>query len=361
MLNEADYQDAVHHYKNMKGNGHERQRYHALILVHQGYRHREVAEILLVDEDTVGRWVRQYQEQGLGGLKNDGQWGGEHGQREVGPTEVEELKRVLSTEAMVGTRVASGWTSKAVRHLLTERFGVTYSKSGVRKLLAHLGWSSQRGRKLYIRRDPVDQERYEQETQAVLAKYARNGQKVIPLASERSKVYLEGTLGRRWSPIGQQPVVADGARQKRAENLYGAVHLGTGAEVAPFAIDWQDSDATIRWYELLLAACPQGQLLLWQDQAPHHTSEEVEEWLATEPRIKVITFPKYTPEENPKEATWKDLKEEVSHNHWHETLADLRTAIDDYYQAGKKHVVTFLQKFGYRWRQGVIEPLPQTV
>jgi hypothetical protein len=60
---------------------------------------------------------------------------------------------------------------------------------------------------------------------------------------------LEGTLSRRWSPIGQQPVVADGARSKRAENLYGTVHLGTGAEVAPFAIDWQDSDATIQYYQ----------------------------------------------------------------------------------------------------------------
>lgn len=361
MLSETDYQDAVRRYKNMKGNGHERQRSHALLLVHQGYNHREVAEILLVDEDTVGRWVRQYQERGLGGLLNNAQWGGEHGQRELGPAEVEELKRGLGTEAMVGTRVGSGWTSKGVRQLLTERFGVTYSKSGVRKLFAHIGWSYQRGRKLYMRRDPLDQERYEEETQAVLAKYARNGQKVVPLASDQSKVYLEGTLGRRWSPIGQQPVVADGARQKRAENLYGAVHLGTGAEVAPFAIDWQDSDATIRWYELLLDECPQGQLLLWQDQAPHHTSEEVEEWLATQPRIEVLAFPKYTPEENPKEATWKDLKEEVSHHHWHETLADLRTAIDGYYQAGKKHIVTFLQKFGYRWRNGVIELLPQTV
>ena len=67
MLSETDYQEAVRRYKNMKGNGHERQRYHALLLVHQGYSHREVAEILLVDEDTVGRWVRQYQERGLGG------------------------------------------------------------------------------------------------------------------------------------------------------------------------------------------------------------------------------------------------------------------------------------------------------
>lgn len=361
MLSEADYQEAVRRYKNMRVNGHERQRYHALILVHQGYSHREVAEILLVDEDTVGRWVRQYQERGLAGLRNDPQWGGEHGQRELTGEQVEELKRRLGTEAIAGTIVGSGWTNKAVRHLITKRFEVRYSKSGVRKLFAHLGWSYQRGRKLYIRRDPVDQARYEWETQAVLAKYARNGKPVVPLASDQSKVYLEGTLGRRWNPIGQQPVVADGARQKRAENLYGAVHLGTGAEVAPFAIDWQDSDATIRWYELLLEECPQGQILLWQDQAPHHTSEEVAEWLETQSRIEVITFPRYTPEENPKEATWKELKEEVSHHHWYETVAELRTAIDSYYQAGKTHVVNFLQKFGYRWIEGIIEPIPRTV
>ena len=320
-----------------------------------------MGQILLVDEDTIARWVRHYQEEGLRGLTKDGQWGGEHGQRELTEEQGEELKRRLGEEALAGTQVGRGWTTKAVRQLIAERFEGRYRKSGVRKLFAHMGWSYQRGRKLYIRRDPVDQTRYELETQAVLAKYARNGQPVVPLASDQSKVYLEGTLGRRWNPIGQQPVVADGARQKRAENLYGAVHLGTGAEVAPFAIDWQDSDATIRWYELLLEACPQGQILLWQDQAPHHTSEEVEEWLEAQPRIEVIAFPKYTPEENPKEATWKDLKEEVSHHHWHETLADLRTAIDGYYQAGKQHVVNFLQKFGYRWINGVIEPLPQTV
>jgi transposase len=131
--------------------------------------------------------------------------------------------------------------------------------------------------------------------------------------------------------------------------------------VAPFAIDWQDSDATIRWYELLLDECPQGQILLWQDQAPHPTREEGEDWLAAHQRIAVIAFPTYTPEENPKEATWKDLKEEVSRHHWQETMADLRTAIDGYSQTGKKPVVTFLPKFGYRWSDGVLQPLSQTV
>jgi hypothetical protein len=35
-----------------------------------------------------------------------------------------------------------------------------------------------------------------------------------------------------------------------------------------------------------LAACPQGQILLWQDQAPHPTSEEGEEWWAPRPGSK---------------------------------------------------------------------------
>src|SRR5713101_1621617 len=361
MLREAYYQEAVRRSKNMKVRGHERPRYHALSLVQQGYSYREVGQILMVDEETISRWVRQYQERGLDGLKNDPSWGGEHGQRELSVEQLAGLKRLLREEAMPGTTVGSGWTTKAVRQLIVERFGVKYSKSGVRKVFTQIGWSYQRGRKLYLRRDPEDQARYEMETRAVLAKYARNGKEVVPLASDQSKVYLEGTLARRWNPIGEQPLVADGARRKQAENLSGAVQLGTGAEVAPFAIDWQDSDATIRWYELVLEQCPAGQILLWQDQAPHHTSEEVEDWLEAQPRIEVIAFPKYTPEENPKEATWKDLKEAVSHHHWHETMADLRTAIDGYYQAGKKHVVNFLQKFGYRWVNGVIEPLPQTV
>jgi transposase len=224
MLSDEDYQEAVRRYKNMKVNGHERQRYHALLLVHQGYSYREVGRILLVDEETSRRWVEQYHEQGLGGLRNHRHWGGEHGQRELGPEQVETRQRLLREEAMAGTQVGRGWTNKAVRQLIVERFRVTDSKSGVRKLFAHMGWSYQRGHKLYIRRDPSDQARYELETETVLAKYARNGQPVVPLAGDQSKVYVEGTLSRRWSPIGQQPVVADGARSKRAENLYGAVH-----------------------------------------------------------------------------------------------------------------------------------------
>lgn len=359
MLSPEDYQEALRRYKDKKLNGHERQRYHALLLVTKGYTYRQIADILFVDEETISRWVRLYQEQGLEGLRNHPRWGGGHGQCRLSEEELTQLCQVLEFEARPGTVVGSGWTVRAIRALLEERFQVHYSRRGVRKLMRGLHWSYQRGRKLYIKRSAAEQARFEWETTEALADLATRHVDVPPLAGDQSKVYLEGTVARRWSPMGQQPLIADGARSKAAENLYGAVQLGTGEEVAPFVIDWQDSEATLCWLEPLLAACPRGESVLWLDQAPPHTSEEGEEGLEAQARLRVIHFPADTPEANPQEATWKTLKEEVSHHCWHETKAALRQAVERFYQKTRTHTVNFLETVGYYWHEGKIHSLPQ--
>ncbi len=358
MLNEEDYAQACQRYKDRQTKLPERQRYHALILTTQGYSYRETGRILLVDEESVSEWVTRYQAHGLDGLNNHPGWGGEHHQRFLNAEQLEELKQTLAAEAMPGTKLGSGWTAKAIRKLIRDNYALSYSKSGVRKLLCEMGWSYQRGRKLYIRRSPEEQARFVLETEEVLSKYAASGAQVVPLAGDQSKVYLEGTLSRRWNPRGEQPVVADGARSKQAANIYGAIHLGTGEETATLCIDWQDSEATIAWLEMMVGEHPHGQLLLWIDGASHHTSDEVAQWLEEHPRLTVIHFPAYEPEENPKEATWKALKQDVSHHCWHETMADLGKAIDDYYQSAKQHTVNFLEKFGYHWSDGRLYALP---
>jgi hypothetical protein len=230
----------------------------------------------------------------------------------------------------------------------------------MRKVLGHMAWSYQRGRKLYVRRSEVEQARYELETREALAELAHTGQRVTPLAGDETKVGLEATIGRRWSPKGVQPLIPDGARSKQGESLYGAMHLGTGEEVATLCIDWQNSAATICWLEMIEAACPRGVILLWIDGAGHHTSDEVDEWLEQHTRFRIIYFPAYTPEENPKEQTWKALKEDVSHNHWHATMADLGSTIDGYFKTARRHTVNFLEKFGYFWDRGRIYELPRT-
>jgi transposase len=359
VISRPDFLEATRRYKERKTHPRERTRYHALLLVYKGYTYQQIADVLLVDEDSVSRWMGLYDEKGLDGLKNHPNWGGEHGQRWLSDEQMARLGTLLDTEAMPGTEVGSGWTLRAVVELVQERYGVRYSQRGMRRILHVLGFSSQRGRPFYVRRTPEDQARFEAETRALLEEFAVSGERVTPVAGDQTRVYLEGTVSKRWSRRGKQPVVADAARSKYAENIYGAVHLGTGEEVAPISVDFQDAEATIWWFEALKRAIPRGRIVVWLDSAPHLTHEEVEDWLETQPRVHVIRFPRYTPEENPKEATWKALKQEVSHHKWHPTKQSLSDAIDSFYQSATRHTVNFLQRFGYRWDAGRITRLVQ--
>jgi transposase len=359
VLTKEDRLEAMRRFKYRKTKAFERLRYHALLLVSDGHSFQEVATLLYVDAESVSQWVGLYKEKGLDGLRNNPLWGGEHGQRWLDAEQVAQLGTLLEAEAMPGTEVGSGWTLRAVIALIQERFSVSYSQRGMRKILHLLGFSSQRGRALYIKRTAEDHARFEGETHEVLAQFATSSELVTPVAGDQTRVYLEGTVGKRWNPVGKQPRIADLSRTKFAENIYGAEHLGTGAEVAPFSIDFQDAAATVVWLELLLEAIPRGTIILWLDSAPHLTDPEVEEWIERHPRLIVIRFPKYEPEENPKEATWKALKQDTSKHKFHPTKQSLSDAIDGFYQKAKRHAVNFLERFGYFWEKGRIYPLVQ--
>lgn len=359
MLTKQDRLEAMRRFKYKKTKAFERLRYHALLLVSDGHSFQEVATLLYVDAESVSRWVGLYKEKGLDGLKNNPLWGGEHGQRWLTGEQFAQLGTLLDEEAMPGTEVGSGWTLRAVIALVEERFSTSYSQRGMRKILHSLGFSSQRGRALYIKRTAEDHARFELETREVLAEFAASGEQVTPLAGDQTRVYLEGTVGKRWSRVGAQPRIPDSSRTKYAENIYGAEHLGTGEEIAPFSIDFQDAAATVVWLELLLLTITRGKIILWLDSAPHLTDPEVEEWIERHPRLIVIRFPKYEPEENPKEATWKALKEATSKHRYHPTKQSLSQAIDGFYQKAVRHTVNFLQRFGYSWENGRISPLVQ--
>jgi transposase len=360
VLSKPDRLEAMRRFKHKKTKAHERLRYHALLLVTDGYSFQQIADVLFVDPESVSRWVQIYTRDGLDGLKNNPLWGGERGQRWLTQAQLTQLGTLLDTECMPGTEAGSGWSVRAIIELVGERFNVSYSQRGMRKILGVLNFSCQRGRPFYNRRTAEDQTRFERETLEILEEFANSGRRMIPLAGDQTRVYLEGTVGKRWSRRGHQPCVPQASRRKYAENIYGAVHLGTGEEVAPFSIDFQDADATIRWLEMVLEENRRGKIVVWLDSAPHLVHEEVEEWLEQQPRIRVIRFPHYTPEENPKEGTWKPLKQEASVHRWHATKQSLSDAIDGFYQSAKRHTVNFLQRFGYVWKQGRIHPLPQS-
>lgn len=357
MLSEQDYIEAHRRYKDMNADPYERQRCHALLLLTDGYSGEEVADILRVDRATIWRWVKQYEEGGLDGLRL--QSGGEHGQSPLDEQQRTALEQHLRQTAAPGGAVGSGWTIKQIIQVVKEKFHIEYSPSGMRHVLAHIGWSYQKSRAKYTKQDDQEVKEFEDKLRAALQRVAQTQEPAHIFAEDEIKLYLEGTKGYRWNPIGQQPVVPDGSRGKKSISLYGSVHLGTGEEYT-LQTDWQDGAWTTVYLEAVDKAYPQGWILWLWDNARHHINREVDAWLQAHPRFIVIPLPRYSPDLNPKEQTWQWLREDLTHNRWYDAIPDLIKAVCDYYKKGLRRVTRFLEKYGFYWQDGLIKPLPQT-
>lgn len=71
------------------------------------------------------------------------------------------------------------------------------------------------------------------------------------------------------------------------------------------------SDYTIEYLRSLLESTT-GQILLIWDQATWHTSKKVRGWLEGRDRIETHLLPARSPETNPMEDLWRELKEQVA-------------------------------------------------
>ncbi len=143
------------------------------------------------------------------------------------------------------------------------------------------------------------------------------------LAEDEASLYLQATLMRVWAPRGQPPVVAaDPGRAKTS--FYGTLNLRTGEEIVMQA-EKMNAQTTAAHLEQLLAAHPEGPLLLLWDRAPWHRGEAIREVLSAHPRLEIVQFPVAAPDLNPQEHVWKAARAAVSHNHTACQLSTLAT------------------------------------
>ncbi len=115
MLSKKDRLEAMRRFKHKKTKAHERLRYHALLLVTEGYSFQQTAVVLFVDPESVSRWVAIYEREGLDGLKNNPLWGGRHGQGWLTQEQLTQLGTLLDEEAMPGT-AGGQWVDHSRRH-----------------------------------------------------------------------------------------------------------------------------------------------------------------------------------------------------------------------------------------------------
>jgi transposase len=150
----------------------------------------------------------------------------------------------------------------------------------------------------------------------------------VILALDQMSAYLQATLTRVWSPVGQTPMVWV-TPQRDHVHFYGALDVSSGQEVA-LALPRLDSEHTLHFLRHLLSCFPDRAILLLWDRAPWHKGRVVRQFVETQPHLEMGYFPPGCPDLNPQEHVWKQARDAVGHCHAYRHIGHLRQAFQAY-------------------------------
>jgi transposase len=278
------------------------ERMNAIRLLQQGYTRAEVANILNVTESSVYEWQRKFREGGLAELSTKIASG-----RKRALTDEQLLKLykwLLGNPRQVQFDFGL-WTRKIVRELIRREFGVDYTPQNVGKILKMLGFSPQRPVWQALERDPERRRAWMEEAFPAIKRRADQEGASIYFADEAYS-RTDHHAGTTWGLVGQTPVAQHiGAREGigmiSAMSMRGELHWMIYTESM--------NSALFTDYLEYLIQDVEGKIFLVVDRARYHTSHETAQWVKEhEDRIELFFLPPYSPDLNPDEWVWKNVK-----------------------------------------------------
>ena len=218
----------------------------------------------------------------------------------------QEIERLLEQNPTERGENATRWTTDRIAEHLDRELGVDVHPETVRDALNRLDYSWTRPRR---KLPPVDSEAYRKRLEAIVEAVSQADPDASVLVEDETTIKRFPPLRRQWQPVGEQrPVMVPESNEDFT--LYGTLDLTSGATHAR-AYEKGRSDYTIQYLESVLEKTTGRVLLIW-DQAKWHTSKKVRRWLEKHDRIETHLLPVRSPETNPMEDLWRELKERVA-------------------------------------------------
>jgi len=219
------------------------------------------------------------------------------------------------------------WTCARVARVITEEFGVTYSKSQVSRLLRALDWAPHLPLRRALQRDEAAVTRWRAEVWPPLYAQVRHEGRTLVFVDESGFYLLPGVV-KTYSPRGQPPVLVE--RQTRD-------HLAVMGGLTPagqvYVLVRQEAlngDHTIEFLQHVQRHAGERLLVIW-DGSPIHRRAAVQGFLASGAggAIQVEALPGYAPDLNPWDAGgWQHLKHVELRNQVYLDREELHLALD---------------------------------
>jgi transposase len=278
-------------------------RIRAVEQVGEGAHPEDVAAALGLHRKTVYGWLAKYREGGKGALKARPVPG--RPPKLAGP----QLSRLYSLIVGKDPRQMEFefalWTREMVREVIRREFGVRLSVVSAGRLLRKLGLSPQRPLHRAYQQNPEAVERWKSEEYPAIRAAAEDRGATIYFADEAG-VRSDYHAGTTWSPIGQTPVVMN-TGSRFSVNMISAVSAKGALRFAVY--EGNTNAATFTDFCKRLLHDATGPVYLIVDGHPAHRAAATKEFaVSTEGQLKLFFLPGYSPELNPDEWVWKNVK-----------------------------------------------------
>lgn len=262
-----------------------------------------VAQVFNFNRSCIYRWLKQYDDGGYTALESRMAPG-------ASPLITQAMDEWLKQTVLNRTPVDFGydttlWTCAILADLLQKEFAITVSSCTVSMHLNKLGLSYQKPAYQDVERDAQEVERFLNDKFPRIQRLASKMGADIGFEDEAG-VGIMTRSGRTWGMAGKTPVV----RVSMKRGGYNVLSMVTAQGTFNYSVTEGhiQSERYIAFLRQLIQA-RQRPLILLVDRASFHRSQQVRDFVrAHRTQLRIYFLPRRSPERNPDEQVWNEVK-----------------------------------------------------
>lgn len=298
-------------------------RIHALLYLVDGKSVAEVSQVLHLGEQTIRDYLQAFLLHGIESLRYRRSPGRP---ARLTQTQRKELAALITAGPEAAGYTSGCWTAVMVQDLILRHFNVTYHPHYICNLLDQLGFSFQKARFVSDHLDEAARSRWLIETWPAILRLAQQTHALILFGDEVSFAQW-GSLSYTWAPKGQQPTVKTSGRRK-GYKVFGLIEFFSGRLFWKGQIERFNAESYIAFLTDVLAQTREP-LILIQDGAKYHTCQATKNFFAAHlDRLTKFQLPSYSPDFNPIEHLWRNVKKGATHLKYFPTFEALTEKVE---------------------------------
>lgn len=266
----------------------------------QGKMISEVVDIVLSSEVSIRSWVKAFAKGGMNTLLEEAGRG-----RQKKLPSSQEKKLIQEIKELQESRQGGRVIGKDIQKLLLEKYKINYCLNSIYVLLDRLGfsWISCRSKHPLNSQEAIDSFKNDFPDIVEKVKDKVESKKIEVWWQDEMRVGQQGSLSRIWAETGTRPR-AIRQQQFLSTYIFGACCPEKDKSCALILPTVNMEMMQLHLYEISKQVEKDHHALILMDGAAWHTTEK----LILPPNISIVPLPPYSPELNPMEQLWQQLR-----------------------------------------------------